>query len=133
MRNFFKGGRSVGGIVEPVADFPESLVPAVRLVLENSQHPLFPCLLPGADAVAIEQLYRGLDGLESPVTISIQVDLAQYTHLVVEEEWPSLRRGQPLKQADRLIDRILRNVFRLINEGNGSRLASILLPHLRRG
>ena len=83
--------------------------------------------------MAIEQLYRGLDGLESPLARSIQVDLARYTHLVVEEEWPSLRRGQPLKQADRLIDRILRNVFRLINEGNGSRLASILLPHLRRG
>jgi hypothetical protein len=79
------------------------------------------------EALAIEQLYRLLDGIDLPGAGAVQDNLATYTKLVVEEEWPSMRAGQPLEQADRLVDEIYRQVMQLGAATDNSGLASALL------
>ncbi|MES0827967.1 hypothetical protein [Ruegeria sp. SCP11] len=79
------------------------------------------------EALAIEQLYRGLESFGTPQAQKIQANLANYTRLVIEEEWPSMVAGAPLEKADLLVDTIYRQIIELSGNTNNSGLASTLL------
>jgi hypothetical protein len=79
------------------------------------------------EALAIEQLYRLLDGIDLQGASAVQDNIATYTQLVIEEEWPSLQVGQPLERADRLVDEIYMQVIELGAATDNSGLASALL------
>ena len=82
------------------------------------------------EALAIEQLYRGLKGFDSPESKEIQSALADYTRIVIEEEWPSMAAGQPSEKADLLVDSIYRQIisFSVSTDNNG--LTSALLSDI---
>lgn len=79
------------------------------------------------EALAIEQLHRGLEGFGTQRARKIQEDLAAYTRLVIEEEWPSMAAGQPLAEADLLVDSIYRQIIELSASTDNSGLSSTLL------
>jgi len=79
------------------------------------------------EALAIEQLYRGLQSFESPDAEKIKSEVARYTRLVVEEEWPSMAAGVPLEEADLLVDTIYRQITDLADDTDKSSSASALL------
>jgi len=45
------------------------------------------------EAVALADLYRGLEGYPPPLRTEVREMLRRYTHHVIEEEWPAQRRG----------------------------------------
>ena len=79
------------------------------------------------EALAIEQLFRGLDGIEDDSARVVQSMIARYTQLVIEQEWISQAQGRPLEEADRLVDAIYVAVIALTDDGKSSGLARSLL------
>ena len=79
------------------------------------------------EALAIEQLYRGLNGFDTPEAKAIQSALSDYTRIVIEEEWPSMAVGLPSEKADLLVDSIYRQIISLSASTDNSGLASALL------
>ena len=79
------------------------------------------------EALAIEQLYRGLQGFGTGDSEAIQRDVERYTRLVIEEEWPSMAAGQPLEKADLLVDTIYRELIDLADSTDRSNSTSALL------
>ncbi len=79
------------------------------------------------EALAIEQLYRGLEGIGTRQAKDIQQNLAKYTRMVIEEEWPSMAAGEPLTKADLLADTIYRQITELSTSADNSGQVSALL------
>ena len=82
------------------------------------------------EALAIEQLYRGLDGIDAELARTAQENIEIYTRMVIDEEWPSLAKGRPLERADRIVDEVRLNVIAIsASEGSGG-LSSALLDDI---
>ena len=79
------------------------------------------------EALAIEQLYRGLQGFGTPEAEEIQMEVERYARMVVDEEWPSMAAGHPLADADLLVDAIYRQIVDLADSTERSSQASALL------
>ena len=58
------------------------------------------------EALALEQLYRGLDAAYGTEVTDLQSAIANYTRLVIDEEWAAMRNGEMLFTADAALDEI---------------------------
>ena len=82
------------------------------------------------EALAVEQLYRTLDGIANTDANTLKRQLADYTRMVIEKEWPSLGEGRALVDADRRIDVIRRGLVDLAWSEAGSAHARSLLTDI---
>jgi hypothetical protein len=64
-----------------------------------------------AEAIAAGDLYRTLGGLPDSVSKGIRQDIRGYLSLVVKNEWPATRRGEPSPETWRSIDLIGRKTI----------------------
>ncbi len=83
-----------------------------------------------SEALAIEQLYRGLQGFGTAEAEAIQDAVERYTKMVINEEWPTMAAGSPLEKADLLVDVIYRQIIDLADNSDRSSLASALLDDI---
>ena len=58
------------------------------------------------EALALEQLYRGLDAAYGKEVSDLQSAISNYTRMVIDEEWPAMRKGELLFVADAALDEI---------------------------
>ena len=63
-----------------------------------------------SEAVAVEQVYRLADTLPEPERSRVQELAVSYARGVVEEEWPSMRQGQPSPRVGTLVDELRHSV-----------------------
>jgi Protein of unknown function (DUF4239) len=68
------------------------------------------------EAAAIAALYRDSSGFASPLREELQSKLREYTQFVIEKAWPAQRRGEILKDGNRLLDEFQRQLY--ANEPN---------------
>lgn len=83
------------------------------------------------EALALEQLYRGLETVESDEAAEIRTMIAGYTRMVIDEEWPAMQRGQPLAAADRLVDEIRMQLIGLSGGESGLNVPAVLLSDIK--
>ena len=79
------------------------------------------------EALAIEQLYRGLQGFDTDEAEAIQREVERYTRLVLDEVWPSMAAGQPLEDTDFMDDTMYRRIIGLADSTDKTSSASALL------
>lgn len=82
------------------------------------------------EALAVEQLYRYLDHVEGEGSQQIQQQLIAYTHIVVNEEWPSLVEGKLFYEADVLVSDIRGNLVSLLSDESGGIHSAALLDDI---
>ena len=58
------------------------------------------------EAAALASLYRDLDGYPQPLRGSLEAMLRDYTHMVIEKEWPAHKQGIALEDGDLIMDRL---------------------------
>lgn len=63
------------------------------------------------EASTIAALYRDANGFPSPLGENLRAHLRQYTHDVIEKEWPAQRRGQVLRGAAGVLDAFQRELY----------------------
>jgi hypothetical protein len=63
-----------------------------------------------SEAGDIEEIYRLSQPLSEPKQEQIQKLAASYAHVVVEEEWPSMRQGRTSPRADALFEELRRSI-----------------------
>ncbi len=63
-----------------------------------------------SEAVAVEQVYRLAGTLSEPERSRVQELAVSYARGAVEEEWPSMREGQPSPRVGTLLDELRRSV-----------------------
>lgn len=63
-----------------------------------------------SEAVSVEQVYRLAEGLPEPERSRVRGLAVSYARDVVEEEWPSMRRGQQSARAEAHLDELRRGV-----------------------
>ncbi len=57
------------------------------------------------EAAAIGALWRDVSGYPEPVRGSLQADLREYTHVVIEKVWPEQKKGRILDEGTRVLNR----------------------------
>jgi len=62
------------------------------------------------EAVALADLYRGLEGYPPPLRTEVREMLRRYTHHVIEEEWPAQRRGVEPTSHNRVMNEVVRRM-----------------------
>ena len=58
------------------------------------------------EAAALASLYRDLDGYPQPMRGRLESMMRDYTHLVIEKEWPAHKKGEALEDGDVKLDEI---------------------------
>lgn len=66
-----------------------------------------------AEASAVGDLYRTLDGWSEPQRTQLRAEVRQYLHLVVSEEWPVVSGGGSSDTTWRQMDRVAGEIVRL--------------------
>ncbi len=64
-----------------------------------------------SEAAAVSSLYRDLDGYPQPLRGSLENLLRDYTHMVIEKEWPAHKQGIALEDGDLILDRLENEVM----------------------
>jgi hypothetical protein len=64
------------------------------------------------EASAALNVFRDMDGLPRPFRDRVRGLLMEYVRVVIEEEWPEMRRGLPTRASDPVIDAILSEIVR---------------------
>lgn len=82
------------------------------------------------EAVALRQLYRGVEAIESDSRDAVLNDIASYTRYLIDVEWPSLAQGRPLVEADLMIDSIRGKITDLARVEKGIVIPDILFEHI---
>lgn len=59
-----------------------------------------------SEAAALASLYRDLDGYPQPMHGSLETVLRDYTHMVIEKEWPAHKQGIALEEGDLILERL---------------------------
>jgi hypothetical protein len=58
----------------------------------------------GKEAAAVASLYRDLDGYPQPLREKAEAIMREYTHVVIEKEWPAHKKGVALEDGDVKLD-----------------------------
>jgi len=64
-----------------------------------------------SEAAAVSSLYRDLDGYPQPLRGSLETMLRDYTHMVIEKEWPAHKQGIALEDGDLILERLENEVM----------------------
>jgi hypothetical protein len=57
-------------------------------------------------------VFRDMDGLPRPFRDRVRGLLVEYVQVVIEEEWPEMRRGRRTQASDRVIDAVMTEIVR---------------------
>jgi AcrR family transcriptional regulator len=63
------------------------------------------------EAAAVASLYRDLDGYPQPLRERLERIMREYTHLVIEQEWPAHKKGLALEDGDAILDHLENEVM----------------------
>lgn len=58
------------------------------------------------EAAALGDLYRDAQGIELTSREQLRADLRAYVDIVIDQEWPALRSGEPARHGEELFDRM---------------------------
>ena len=83
------------------------------------------------EALAIEQLYRELERIDSEETHAVQRQLTSYIRMVIDQEWPILANDGRLDAADQLVSDIRQNLINLSQAGEHAAVVAALMHDIK--